>query len=257
MKERGLDGSTLKLIAILTMLIDHVAAAFLARLIITGGVTESMVQQMPVLAWARDGALLYQVYTLMRKIGRIAFPIFCFLLSEGFWHTKNRRKYALRLGLFVLVSEIPFDLAFSGKALEFGYQNVFCTLFLGLLCMMLCYEIEQKYPINPNRYKVLQVVTTLFFMGIAEVLRTDYGASGIMCIMVLYFFRFNRMQQLLAGAISFLWELPAPAAFLPIACYNGKRGWNMKYFFYLFYPVHLLLIYLMCQYIGLGGISVV
>ena len=120
MERKGLSGSALKIIAIVTMLIDHIAATVIIRILKFGGYN--------------DG--LYQLYRVMRNIGRIAFPIFCFLLVEGFMHTRDREKYALRLGCFAAVSEIPFDLAFNGKVLEVGYQNVFFTLLLGLLTMM-------------------------------------------------------------------------------------------------------------------------
>ena len=109
MPQKGLSGSTLKLIAIITMLIDHIGAAVIARLLIAGQGSE----------------MLYKIYYAMRAVGRVAFPIFCFLLVEGFFYTGSRKKYALRLFGFALLSEIPFDLAFSGKILEFGYQNVF------------------------------------------------------------------------------------------------------------------------------------
>ena len=117
MPQKGLSGSTLKLIAIITMLIDHIGAAVIARLLIAGQGSE----------------MLYKIYYAMRAVGRVAFPIFCFLLVEGFFYTGSRKKYALRLFGFALLSEIPFDLAFSGKILEFGYQNVFFTLLIGLL----------------------------------------------------------------------------------------------------------------------------
>lgn len=121
MPQKGLSGSTLKLIAIITMLIDHIGAAVIARLLIAGQGSE----------------MLYKIYYAMRAVGRVAFPIFCFLLVEGFFYTGSRKKYALRLFGFALLSEIPFDLAFSGKILEFGYQNVFFTLLIGLLTIML------------------------------------------------------------------------------------------------------------------------
>ena len=142
MQTRGLSGSTLKLLAIITMFIDHVGAAVLARMIIMGNNTE----------------LLYKVYLTMRTIGRIAFPIFCFLLIEGFEHTRDRKKYALRLLAFAAISEIPFDLAFNSKVLEFGYQNVFFTLFIGLVTIMAMHEVEkqQDWHLALRIYHVLQ-----------------------------------------------------------------------------------------------------
>ena len=102
-----LDSFQLKWIAIITMLIDHVGAIFF------------------------PGNLVF------RYVGRIAFPIFCFQLVEGFFHTRNIEKYMLRLGIFAIISEIPYDLAFRGNILDFEHQNVFFTLFLGILMLYL------------------------------------------------------------------------------------------------------------------------
>lgn len=239
---RGLSGSALKSIAIITMLIDHVGAAVLARLIIGGSGSE----------------FLYQSYLMLRAIGRISFPIFCFLLVEGFEHTRDRKKYALRLFAFALISEVPFDLAFSSKVLEFEHQNVFFTLFIGLITMMAFHEVEQKVEWNSIVRAVALVGTMLAGMGLAYLLRTDYDAKGVMCIMALYAFRQIRGAQILAGCIAFgWWEIEALVAFIPIAFYNGKRGWNMKYVFYLFYPLHLLILYVVCVRMGIAGIAAV
>ena len=87
------------------------------------------------------GAVLFPGELMFRYIGRISFPIFCFLLTEGFFHTKDVRKYMLRLGIFAVVSEIPYDLAFRGTVLEFEHQNVFFTLFMGVVMM---YALEKS-----------------------------------------------------------------------------------------------------------------
>ena len=97
------------------MLIDHIAATVIIRILKFGGYN--------------DG--LYQLYRVMRNIGRIAFPIFCFLLVEGFMHTRDREKYALRLGCFAAVSEIPFDLAFNGKFWKSDIRMCFLHLLSG------------------------------------------------------------------------------------------------------------------------------
>ncbi len=257
MERKGLSGSTLKMIAILTMFIDHVGAAFVGRFLMTSGMMEAMATEETSMGWLMDHVSLYMTYSVMRMIGRIAFPIFCFLLVEGAEHTKNRVRYAARLAVFALISEIPFDLAFRGTLLEFSYQNVFFTLFLGLAAMIGCQYVEDA-DFNQIVRILLEILVVAVCMGAAEFLKTDYSAKGILCIMVLYFFRKNRRMQVLAGCLVFFWwELPALIAFVPIALYNGKKGWNLKYFFYLFYPLHLLLIYLVCWGMGIGGIAVV
>lgn len=261
-EKRGISGSTLKLIAIVTMLIDHIGAGILARMIWQSGYMEMIAANNSEVyaAWFAENKTLYITYTVMRAIGRIAFPIFCFLLVEGFQKTHDVKKYALRLGIFALVSEIPFDLAFNSKVLELSYQNVFFTLFLGLLTMVVCdmalrKEWSQKEKLNKVIRVVLAIVIIAAGAVFAEWLRTDYGATGVLCIMVLYIFRRRKAAQMLAGAASFLWEIPAPLAFIPMAFYNGKRGIRLKYVFYAFYPVHLLLIYLICVYLGIGDIA--
>ena len=223
-KQQGISGYWLKVIAVVSMLIDHTSAVIL--------------EQIPGL----EAPAFF-----MRIIGRAAFPIYCFLLVEGFMHTRDREKYALRLGCFAAVSEIPFDLAFNGKVLEVGYQNVFFTLLLGLLTMM-AYDVVM----NQSRWSVwkrtaLSTIAILAGMFAAEFLSTDYGALGVLCIMVFYLFRRSRIQQVVFGCLAFVWwEWAAVFAFVPIFYYNGKRGFGMKYFFYAFYPVHLLILYLIC-----------
>lgn len=244
MERKGLSGSTLKLIAIITMLIDHVGAGILGRLLVMDN-------------WQNEA--LFQAYSVMRDIGRIAFPIFCFLLVEGFLHTSDRKKYAMRLGIFALVSEVPFDLAFNSKILEFGYQNVFFTLLLGLLTIMAFHELaEEKAQWNCWVRILAGILTVLLGMGAAELLRTDYGALGVLAVMVLYLLRNQRILQAVAGYLYFCsWEPTSLPAFILMAFYNGKRGWKLKYFFYAFYPVHLLMIYLICLGMGIAGIAAI
>lgn len=254
-KKFGLTGSTLKWIAIITMLIDHIGASVLTKRLLYmnwypeefGGVTHEFVSQYNN---------LYYVMRATRIIGRIAFPIFCFLLVEGFLRTKNFKKYMLRMALFALLSEIPFDLVFAGEAFYWEYQNVMITLLIGMLTMYGCKVIEEKLL---NRAGGFVAWAACFALGavVAELLKTDYGAKGIIAIMVLYFLRNFKLYQMIGGALSFIWEMPAPLSFLFIGLYNGKRGMKMKYFFYLFYPLHLFLLYLICLAMGLGSIPVV
>ena len=257
-KFKGISGSTLKMIAIVTMLIDHIGAAVLARLLMVQGLNSiDTSSQDAVMQWLTNNAALYYTYTAMRTIGRIAFPIFCFLLVEGFLHTHDVKKYALRLGAFALISEIPFDLAFNSRVLEFQYQNVFFTLFIGLITMIAYHAVEKKEEWHPALRGLLYAIIIVAGMALAWLLKTDYAEKGVFCIMVLYMFRKKKTNQMLAGCLSFFWETAALLAFIPIAFYNGKRGWNMKYFFYIFYPAHLLLLYLICCLMGIGQIPAI
>ncbi|MCH5341052.1 MAG: conjugal transfer protein TraX [Acetatifactor sp.] len=302
--EGGISGSTVKLVGIITMLIDHFAAAVLLRYMYAGGWSDRM----------------YALYTILRLVGRLGFPIFCFLLVEGFEKTRSKTKYALRLLLFALISEVPFDLAFSAKVLEFGYQNVYFTLFLGLLALcaydyldnhklpivaqwllfivgvvlfgarLRQYYVQHVLPLGDLFFMlgfcaicfflaVMLIVYGLFmgwdgmrligmylavlclFMIVADVMHTDYSGAGVMTITAIYVFRGSNILPMAAGCfVLTLMSSNEAAAFLsliPVAKYNGKRGLKLKYFFYAFYPVHLLLLWLVAWRMGLGFIRVV
>ena len=205
-----LNNFTLKMIAILAMAIDHI------------------------------GAVLFPQYDIFRIVGRIAFPIFAFTLVEGFMHTKDIKKYMLRLGVLALVSEVPFDLVFFGTPLEFGHQNVFFTMFLGIA--MLYFFLK-----NVSIWR--QFVVVFGMLLLAELLRTDYSSAGLFTIFMFYQWRGSNLLKLAGMAfvnLFYLGGLQGYASFaaIPIAMYNGERGPKCKWFFYWFYPVHLLVIYL-------------
>lgn len=251
--KKGISGSTLKLIAIIVMLIDHIGAVIVERMILYvngGGIWVNNYTELFHLK--PEVAQLFLLDTILRYIGRLGFPIFCFLLIEGFLHTRNVWKYTLRLFLFALISEIPFNLAFRGKLFYSGYQNVFFTLLIGLLVMIAFSYIEKQ----TTWYRFVRLLLSVFSMAagmvLAELLKTDYAAIGVFCIMMLYIFRKKKGLQMLAGCLSFAWEFTAPLAFLPIAFYNGKRGWKLKYAFYIFYPLHLFLLYLIAWKMGIA-----
>ena len=236
MKENrwGISGNFLKSIALITMLIDHIGAVIVHRII-----------SLPQF----DGEFWTQLYYPLRSIGRVAFPIFLFLLVEGFLHTRKVTKYLGRLLIFAVISEMPFNLAIAGSLWSFSYQNVYWELALGLVVIWLGRKMEEK----PLHYSIQLVLKLLFLtagMVLAEVLNLDYGLYGIFSVFVLYAARKNRIKQAVFGAVSFLWENPAPLAFLPVVFYNGKRGRGLKFAFYIFYPAHLLILYLIARAIG-------
>ncbi|PKM67931.1 MAG: hypothetical protein CVU95_04605 [Firmicutes bacterium HGW-Firmicutes-2] len=209
----NMSNSSLKLIACLTMLIDHI------------------------------GAILYPDISFLRMIGRLSFPIFAFLIVEGFHHTQNIKKYSIRLAIFALVSEVPYDLAFRGNVLDFYRQNIFFTLFLGLMCLWL----YKRYKTNNQVVGLLAVC----IIGIISVLlKTDYSIYGIGMIFAFDFFRDRRILAcgaasvvnfMMGSGIQGLAILAMPIIF----AYNGKKGINLKYLFYGFYPVHLIILYIL------------
>lgn len=247
-KRKGICGSTLKIIAITTMFIDHIGAALLEPYLETllKGNDYSAIYNSP---W-------YVIYQLLRSIGRLGFPIFCFLLVEGFLYTRSKGKYIFRLALFCLISEVPFDLAFMHHVLEFSYQNVFFTLLIGMCVITVVDYIQHRDKMKvPVRYILEAVVIIAGCVG-ATLLRTDYGAGGILTITVMYFLRRHKVAEMYAGVLVLtlqqISEAYAFVATIPIALYNGKRGLKMKYFFYIFYPAHLLLLAGIAKLIGVA-----
>ena len=215
----GLSAFTLKCIAILSMLIDHI------------------------------GAGLFPDQMWMRIVGRLAFPIFAFLLSEGFYHTRSIKRYAFRLGIFALISEIPFNLLHNDHIFDPDAQNIFITLLIGLLTI---YGVE-KYRKHPRSYYSPAIL--LIGIMIAQLLRTDYGGFGVALIYIFHYFRDKRkiaaacvavanlaygLLQSISGYVPL--QMLAGAAAIPILMYNGKKGYSMKYAFYAFYPAHISVI---------------
>ena len=263
----GFPANFLKVFAALTMLIDHAALtlvyAKLAKfpeylsLVFSTDATAEQLQAIPA-----DYMSLYSAYTVMRLVGRIAFPIFAFLLFEGFMHTSDYKRYLLRVGICALVAEIPFNLIVTNASALYGwedvsaslffprYQNTVFTLFLGLLMLCGMKFVEAKDEITPKaamKQWLGQLFCVLAACLIAVLARLDYSYIGILFIAVLYFFRTNKKMQILFGCIVFLsTNIAALLAFVPIAMYNGYiiRSKKFKYFFYIFYPAHLLVLYL-------------
>lgn len=251
-QRRGISGSTLKLIAIITMFIDHIGAIVVERMIrMSSPVLEGMGVQ-------PDPEALYQFYITLRYIGRLGFPLFCFLLIEGFCHTRNKKKYAERLFLFALISELPFDLGFTGGIFYPQYQNVFFTLFLGFLVMTGIEWIEEKKTWEPAGRLLFEFVVVSAGIGCAEFLQTDYGGMGVFTIVFMYALRQWRLLSAAAGCTVLTCmnalEVSAYTILLPVWLYDGRRGWKIKWLFYLFYPVHILLLYGIACGLGLGEV---
>ena len=251
--KKGITGSTLKLIAIIAMFIDHTGAIIVERMLMSGGASQLM-----SIDYIKANANLYMIDMVLRLIGRLGFPIFCFLLIEGFQHTHNVKKYVGRLFLFALISEVPFDLGFCGEAFYWGYQNVFFTLFIGLLVLVGFRFVEEKREWNRTLRILLLALILVAGGGAAQLLRTDYSAFGVLTIVIMYRFKRNKTLEAAMGCVALtamsLTEITSFFVMIPIHMYNGKRGWNIKWLFYAFYPVHILLLYVIAYAIGLGQV---
>ncbi len=231
-KFKLLSGSALKLIAIITMTIDH-TAILLAREF------DFMTHTLFSLFGREMSA-----YFILRKIGRLAFPLFCFLIIEGFLHTKNRKQYGINLACFAVISEIPYDLFFKNKLFYFSSQNIFFTLFLGFLVLVI-FESQK-----PDHIKFIFAFAAAFS---AHLLHSSYGIAGVLFIAFLYILRNNKYLQTLLALPFLSGGFAAWSAFIPINMYNGKRGFIqskiLKYAFYIFYPLHLIILDLLSKII--------
>jgi len=222
----------LKIIACITMFIDHI------------------------------GYVIFGETSYFNYIGRIAFPIFAFQIAQGYVHTKNINKYLVRLLSFAVISQLPFML-FSSIISDELTLNVIFTLTFGLLGI-LSYDKTNKF---------LGVFITIFLGIIAQLCHFDYGLYGVLIILLFYIFRNKKVLLILAFDIATLINYLLRIIFslleygkqytnyfldfyfplciftilssLFLYLYNGKKGHNSKYLLYLFYPLHLLLIYLL------------
>lgn len=268
-KHTGLTGYHLKMIALITMLIDHIAAVtiwhvYVASFQIKGATWRSEFIGDKILVWvANHQELVYDIYESMRYIGRMAFPIYCFLLVEGFLHTRSVKKYAMRLFLFALISEVPFDLAITGQWWSLDYSNVFFTLLIGLLLIWALSYVEKFHEFwnekkwDPFLGKMITMLAGAFFAIVLgrfadTVLMSDYGMAGVFAIAVLYIVR--QMKEIafviaimILSVMSSSSEILALLMLLPLMKYDGTRGKSMKYAFYVFYPAHLFILALITK----------
>ena len=230
----GINANQLRVLAMFLMLLDHLWATLV-----------------PGNFW-------------MTYLGRAAFPIFAFQISEGFFHSADRKRYAKRLFLFALLSEIPFDLIYGGTVLYPFHQNVMFTLLLGLLA---CCAIDRARGERTAKAVLRGALSVAGILLLSLIGMVDYGWKGVMTVVAFYLLRdfpFAWLAQFVAlmllnivlfegQTIPLLgWDFPtqgfAVLSLLPIWLYNGRRGGGgkaLQYAFYAFYPVHMLVLYLL------------
>lgn len=208
-KYKFLNSFQLKLIALATMFIDHLAVIF------------------------------FEDITFLRIVGRISFVIFSFLLVEGFIHTRNLKKYMAKMGIWAILSEVPYDLAINGSLWDWKSQNIFFTLFCGLLALWI---------IKSQIDNILKILNIIMIALIATALHFDYYYLGVVQIVLFYVFRKSEIirtasitvlncigfGKLSVQSFSFL-------GLLTLLFYNGERGRKTGDIFYSFYAIHLLI----------------
>lgn len=221
-KIQCLNGFTLKLTAMVLMFIDHM------------------------------GFILFPGKTWLRVIGRLSFPIFAFFVAEGFYHTKSKKKYILRMLIFALITEPVFDIAFYVK-INPVHQNVLFTFLMALFGLMVLDFITKKIP-DAMASKLLGGLSFAIFALFAEVMRTDYGCFGVMLVYIFYTLRENFWSKhIFSCGLQLIWGVGiqkySALSTVLLMMYNGRQGPKMKYLFYLFYPLHLVVLYLVAELI--------
>lgn len=224
-KIRFLDGTMLKIIAMVSMVFDHVGDMFF-----------------PEMTW-------------MRMIGRLAMPIFAFCITEGYIHTRNKKKYLLRMGVFALISEVPFDLAFDGK-IGLSHQNIMVSFFISIVALMLFDLIRGAKIETKGRYSVwrtlLGALAVIAMAVVAFLVKADYTFFAVASVFLFYAFKDTNPFVRPVPGVAFLaltrtmgYYLTTGLSIIPLLLYNGKKGKGLKWLFYVFYPGHLLLLYVL------------
>ena len=234
-----------------------------------GGLTSNMLRLIAVLLMVSDHiwATYMSFGDWMTYIGRMAFPIFAFQIAEGFVHTKNFKKYALRLLGFALISELPFNLFYSSRWFNPYHQNVLFTLLLGLMAIKVMDNLKKNHMAKDIALSALYLLLIVIGSVIGFV---DYGLNGVLMVVLFYIFRdfpFAWVLQLIGMVcINVIFfegqvipmeilgkavEIPTQAfavfSLIPIWLYGGRKGISNKtlqYGFYAFYPVHMIILYL-------------
>ena len=231
--KKCLSNFDLKLIAIITMTIDHIGVVFGTPF-----------------------------YNFLRAVGRLSFPIFAFLLTEGYVHTKSFGKYFFRLLVLALISEVIYDYVFYGSFIYLEANNIFFTLALGLLTLWLLDKsrtLVKKYFKEKIDLTIILPITYLLIivvMGlIAEFLNFSYGMLGILVISFFYLFKKNFPLTVLSVSLSTLilgdtMQYFSLLSLILIYFYNKKLGKKCKVFFYLYYPLHILVLGVIRMLIG-------
>lgn len=241
-RDIGFSHNFLTVVAMISMFLDHAALT----LIKNGKLYGFDIDLYNNAVMLDDAKFWIVLYNVMRIIGRLSFPIFAFLIVEGFRKTSNLFKYFLRLLLLAFISEIPYDLMVFNEFLTvrcFAIQNVVFTYTIGLL-MLTCMRLMSGFP------SFLTVFVAALAAFLTKMLRTDYAIEGIILIYIFYIFRFDlNIKCIFALIVTFLMSIEhyygtAIFSVFFIYFYDGKKGYvDIGRIAYIFYPLHMLLLY--------------
>lgn len=227
----------LKRVAVASMVIDHIGS-FLLRAMMAPYRVDGM------LVVNQDSPAILRQLMLWRELcdilGAIAFPIFCFLVVEGFLHTRDRLRYGRQMLWFALLSEIPYTLAHYQTFFSYRLQNVMFTLACAILTLLLVSKAEERWAAEkPVRWGIIAAITAAG-MVVAYLIRGEYVFLGVLAVTLVYLLR-GKGKLRVAGLAPLLVASPWTALAVPLLLlYNGRRGEGSKWFFYFFYPVHFL-----------------
>lgn len=238
-KTPDITADGLKMFACIAMLIQSIGIVVVERGLIN---LEQYTQESLNQALARDSHLmmLAGIGSVMQLIGGLAIPIFTFLLVEGFRNTSSFKKYFLSVLLFALASEIPYDLAMSGKIWDFSDQNAMISLVISLIMLYALDMVKERNGFTGGLLKVCIVIAAVVW---AALFRAEYGLCIVLLTAVFEIFYTKNVLKTVLGIIVSLMYVTGPLSFYGIWCYNGVRTDRLpKYVYYAFYPLHLLVL---------------
>ena len=219
-----LDGTMLKIIAMVSMVFDHAGDMFF-----------------PDVLWPR-------------MVGRLAMPLFSFCIAEGYIHTRDKNKYLLRMCIFALVSEVPFDLAFEGN-INLTHQNIMLTFAIAILALRL-FDLIRGSKKDSGKYSIgrtiLGSLVVIAMAGVSLAVKADYTIFAVISVFLFYILKDTRIYIRSGVGVAFLaltrtvgYYCATGFSIIPLLLYNGKKGKGLKWLFYAFYPGHLLLLYVL------------
>lgn len=271
-EKKGITASTLKIITMIVLFMQNFNIVIMERLLDTDSMGKSleplkgMFEGIYSIQWKLQANMEYlkavsdffeqkstiwTIYLVFTVIGCMTLPLLCYLLVQGFLKSTRRRRDLYEMGAFAIISEIPYDLATSGKVFDYTSQNVFFGLFIGLLVLTVMDYIFIKLKESNFLKYILSVLVVLVGMMICIFGMSFYLCFPVLIMASMYIFNSKKLFGSAVGCFTMttlsMYYLCSFLALIPIHLYNGKPGRKMGYLLYIFYPLHLLVIYMIAK----------